>query len=112
MASLVENSDEFIFRSLSFFKSRNIYKLCKKNVPLSYTRVRELFKNSLQELGLNSTLFGMHSLRSGGVSAAANSGINERLIKAHGRWASDRSKDGYIKDNTQSQLSVSLNLGI
>jgi len=33
-------------------------------------------------------------------------------LKAHGIWASDKAKNGYIKDNTQSQMTVSLNLGI
>jgi hypothetical protein len=33
-------------------------------------------------------------------------------LKAHAIWASDKAKHGYIKDNTQSQMTVSLNLGI
>ena len=50
--------------------------------------------------------FGLHSLRAGGASAAADSGIPDRLLKRHGRWLSDRAKDGYIKDNIMSLLSV------
>jgi hypothetical protein len=34
------------------------------------------------------------------------------LLKMHGRWVTDRSKDGYIKDDLESQMAVSLNLGI
>ena len=30
----------------------------------------------------------------------------------HGRWKSGNAKDGYIKDNILSMLSVSLSLGI
>jgi hypothetical protein len=33
-------------------------------------------------------------------------------LKMHGRWVTDRSKDGYIKDHLESQMAVSLNLGI
>lgn len=55
---------------------------------------------------------GLHSLRSGGATAAANSNVNERCWKKHGRWASDSSKDGYVKDSLESRLSVSKNLGL
>jgi len=48
----------------------------------------------------------------GGASAAANAQISDILFKRHGRWKSDEAKDGYIKDNIQSLLSVSLSLGI
>ena len=49
--------------------------------------------------------FGLHSLRSGGVSEAARNCIPERLLKAHGRWKSDIAKDGYIKENMRNRLS-------
>ncbi|KAJ8313640.1 hypothetical protein KUTeg_008201 [Tegillarca granosa] len=38
---------------------------------------------------------GLHSLRSGGVTVAANHGVNERCLKRHRRWKCDVSKDGY-----------------
>lgn len=53
-----------------------------------------------------------YSLRSGGGSAVANAGISDRLFKRHGRWKSDRAKDGYVKDNINSLLSVSRSLGL
>ena len=46
----------------------------------------------LQSIGLPSHLqhmFGLHSLRSGGATAAAQQQVPERLIKIHGRWTSD-----------------------
>ena len=64
------------------------------------------------EVGLDKSKFGLHSLRSGGITSGANRGVSERLLKAHGRWASNKAKDGYMKDNTQSQMAVSLNLGL
>ena len=111
-AGLALNTDSYIFRSISLLKSKGIYKLCDRNVPLSYTRAREILLNSLEEVGLDKSRFGLHSLRSGGATTGANRGISDRLIKIHGRWVTDRAKDGYIKDSVESQMAVSLNLGI
>jgi hypothetical protein len=111
-ADIALDSDDFIFRSLSFFKSKDTYRLCKINKPLSYTRARELLLEALTQAGLEQTKFGLHSLRSGGVSEAAHNRIPERLLKAHGRWKSDIAKDGYIKENMRNRLSVSKNLNI
>ena len=79
---------------------------------LSYTRVRELFLNKLAELGFDPTQFGLHSLRSGGATAAANSGVPDRLFKRHGRWRSESAKDGYVKDSVSALMSVSQSLNL
>lgn len=50
---------------------------------------------------------GLHSLRVGGATPAANVGVPDRLFKRHGRWPSESAKDGYIEDNLNSLLSVS-----
>jgi hypothetical protein len=67
---------------------------------------------SLKEVGENPSKFGVHSLRSGGATAVANSNIQDRLFKAHGRWKSEMAKDSYIKDSTEKVLSVSKKLGL
>ena len=54
--------------------------------------------------------YGLHSLRSGGASLATYSGVSDRLFKRHGRWKSDKAKDGYIEDSLESLLSVTKNL--
>ena len=54
----------------------------------------------------------MRPLRIGGATAAANAGVGDRLFKRHGRWRSDKVKDGYVKDNLEALLSVSKSLGI
>ena len=54
----------------------------------------------------------LHSVRSGGASAAARSDVNERCIKGHGRWKSDVCKDGYVADIFEKRLSVSKGLGL
>ena len=66
----------------------------------------------LGEVGLDKSKFGLHSLRSGGASAAANAGIPDRWFKRHGRWRSESAKDGYIKDSLEDRLQVSRNLGL
>jgi hypothetical protein len=54
----------------------------------------------------------MHRFRSGGATAAAQNDTPDRLSRIHGRWKSDKAKDGYVLENLQRPLSVSQNLGI
>ena len=102
---------DFIFRSVSFFKSVNIHKL-RGSSPLSYTRARELILDMFSSIGLDKSKFGLHSLRSGGALAAANAGVPDRFFKRHGRWRSERAKDSYVKDDIDKRLLVSKSLGI
>jgi len=106
----IKKPNEFLFRALSTGKRKS--KLRDKNTPLSYTRVRECFKEALKLCGINEKLYGLHSLRSGGATAAANRGVPDRLFKRHGRWRSEQAKDGYVKDNLEVLLSVSKCLGL
>ena len=77
---------------------------------LSYTHMREIFLAKWKELGFDTVQLGLHSLRAGGASAAANAGVGDRLFKRHGRWRSESAKDGYIKDSKEALLSVSESL--
>ena len=52
------------------------------------------------------------SLRKGGATAASCHHVNDRLIKKHGRWQSDKSKDLYISESLDQKLQVTKNLGI
>ena len=54
--------------------------------------------------------YGLHSLRAGGASAAANAGVPDRLFKRHGRWRSETAKDGYLKESLSDLLTVSQSL--
>ena len=111
LAPFDQNSTEYIFRALSFMASEGVYKF-RNSSPLSYTRTREIVLSAFESMGLDKQNFGLHSLRARGASAAANSHINDRLFKRHGRWKSEKAKDGYIKDNVDALLSVSKSLGI
>lgn len=97
-----------LFRSIS--KTKRGFVLRKQR--LSYSRCREMFKAAIDSLGYNSSDYGLHSLRSGGITTAVaeNSSISERLLKLHGRWKSDISKDMYILETHSNRLKVSRSL--
>ena len=110
MAGIDKQCDEYIFRGIE--NTKNGQKLRKINKPLSYTTVRGHVPDLLANIGLDPAKFGLHSLRSGGASAAANLGVSKRLFKKHGRWKSDKVKDSYVNEDIESKLSVSRNLGL
>ena len=79
---------------------------------MSYARARELFLDVVTAVGMEREDFSLHSLRSGGASASANAGVNNRLFKSHGRWHSESAKDGYVENNIEALLIVSGMLGL
>ena len=97
LSEIKYDPDKLLFRGLSSTKHMHGYRL-RDSGGLSYTRACELVLEKLKAIGLDARQFGMHSLRSGGASAAANAGLPDRLFKRHGRWLSETAKDGYIKD--------------
>ena len=74
--------------------------------------MRELIIGAFSPYVDDVSSIGTHSLRSGGATAAARAGIPDRLFKRHGRWRSEKAKDGYIQDSMALRLSVSQSLGI
>ncbi|XP_033755155.1 uncharacterized protein LOC117338074 [Pecten maximus] len=110
-AHILPNSTDYIFRQLSYCKLSNCYRL-RNSGPLSYTRAREILLEKLEIIGLDSKRFGLHSLRSGGATAAANAGVIDRMFKKHGRWKSDKAKDGYVHENIDERTSVTKKLGL
>ena len=95
---------------LKYLKNSDSYVVT--DCPLSYTRAREIFHEALQAVEEEKSKFCLHSLRSGGVSVAANSSVEERLVMAHGRLRRVSSKEGYVKNDLPKRLMVSKNLGI
>ena len=81
--------------------------------PITYETARKTFLDHLsQALPEDLKLYGLHSLRSGGASAAANNDVSDRLIGKHGRWSSNSSRDRYVKDSNVKRLRVSQSLGL
>ena len=83
---------------------------------ISYSRCREVFKEALGVLGCDPRVYGLHSLRSGGITSVVNNDdfniVYERLLKLHGQWKADVAKDMYVKEAGTSRLSVPLSLGL
>ena len=109
MGHLSVGSHDRVFRAVTHTKEGE---RLRKSGRLSYSRLRELLLERIALLGMDPRLFGMHSLRAGGATAAANAGVPDRLFKRHGRWKSKSAKDGYVKDSVVKRLSVSKSLGI
>ena len=106
----LEYSENYLFRNIT--KCSGSYRFRNDNKPLSYTRMGEIFIEAFSPFVNNIKEYGLHSLRAGGASAAANAGVPDRLFKRHGRWKSETAKDGYVKDNFDERLFVSQNLGL
>ncbi|MES9879762.1 MAG: tyrosine-type recombinase/integrase [Sedimenticola sp.] len=111
LGKIEESSDAFLFRKISYCKKSDPHKLCSGD-HISYSRAREIFLENISQLGLNRNNFGLHSLRPGGATQAANSGVPDRLFKKHGRWKTDNAKDGFVRESLETRKSVSLQLGI
>ena len=107
MGEIGHNSDLPLFRVITTTKCGQ---RLRASGSLSYTRMREIFLGKLSELGLDASKFGLHSLRAGGATAAANAGVADRLFKRHGRWRSETAKDGYVEDSCEARMSVTKSL--
>ena len=109
MGSLSHSSSLPLFRGITHTRSGE---RLRPSGSLSYTRMRELFLAKLRGLGFDASQFGLHSLRAGGATAAANAGVPDRLFKRHGGWRSESAKDGYIKNSREVLLSVTKSLNL
>ena len=94
LGNLCSGSHDKVFRAIVHTKTGETL---RRSGGLSYTQLRELLLPKIAQLGMDPELFGMHSLRAGGATAAANAGVPDRLFKRHGRWRSESAKDGYVE---------------
>ena len=104
------SGNDFLFCNICATKTG--YVVRKTNKQMSYTNLRELFLEALSPHVTDIKKYSLHSLRSGGATAAANKGVKDRMFKRHGRWISESAKDGYVQDSVDDRLQVSLNLGL
>ena len=102
------NSSAYVFRTLQSRRKDSSCTLGPRR--LSYTRYRELVKESLLAIGINSVSYSTHSLWSGGATFIANnltkSGSFDRLLMLHGRRKSESAKNKYIKDSLDSRIQL------
>jgi integrase len=96
---------QFIFRRFCLYSGG--LQLYKQNVAISYSLIRDIVKTKVEQIGLDPSEFGTHSMRAGGATTAANRKVNDRLFQRHGRWATSQSKNRYIRDSLANRLGVS-----
>ena len=109
-AQIPENSDEYLFRAIS--ASGNHKRLISVNKPISYSTYRQSIKKSFANIVPDISKYSTHSARSGGATLAASSGVSERNLQRHGRWASVTAKNTCVKDSLSSRLEVSKALSL
>ena len=105
----ISDKDAYLIPKLNVTKRGHV---ANKSQGISDTTAREQFAEFTQPLTNNSLSFTPHSLRSGGASQAEANGVESRLISKHGRWRTERARNGYIEDTIQNRLSVSRALGL
>ena len=79
---------------------------------ISYSTIRWTFRRDQLSHGVEPSKFGLHSLRSGGTTMAANNGVNDRIFQRHGRWKSAQAKDTNADDDLEQRFQVSRFLGL
>ena len=97
-----------LFRAIQ--KTKNGEKLWESGGHKSYSCLRSLYVKKMSDLRFPAHEFGLHSLKAGDATAAANASVPDRIFKRHRRWKSENAKDGYVKDSLESRLMVSRNL--
>ena len=73
---------------------------------MTVAELRALVKRVMKAAGLDPALFGAHSLRIGGATAALAAGIPPALIRLMGRWSSD-----IYEIYTRLSLEAAINVG-
>jgi hypothetical protein len=73
--------------------------------PITTAEVRAMVKSVMAAAGRDPALFGGHSLRIGGATAALAAGIQPNLIRLMGRWKSDV-YELYCRMSVEAALSV------
>ena len=102
MGNIPKDSQRFLSRHIIKTKGEWL----KDSSVLSCSTLRDLFKAKVKQLGYPAEQFGLHSLRAGGASAAANVNVPDYLFKQHGRWKSGNAKDEYVDDSVEKWLLV------
>lgn len=87
-AAQIDLSEELpLFSALTSPRSKAMV----RSQGISSSRARELVKDAFRGL-IDVSKLSVHSLRAGGATSEANVGIPDRLLKGHGRWASEIAK--------------------
>ena len=80
------------------------------NKPISYGSALDDLRNLLNSLGYDGKLFGEHSGKRGGASAAAESGMDMDTLKRLGHWRSTTIPSKYVDLTSRSRIEMSRQL--
>ena len=105
----VTGTDQLIFRALTYHKSTRTHVLRRHDTCIQHRQGPVFIDGGNRP---RPELFWFTQLTSRGRDYFANNCTRDRLFKRHGRWRSERGQDGYIRDDLDILLSVSLNLGL
>ena len=92
------------------FKTKKVHKISKTK-GISYSRIREFFKDYITDITANPEKYNLQSL-DWGTSAAVNNSVTDQLVSKQDPWSLEKSRNGYIKDSVSTRLSVSKMLGL
>ena len=77
------------------------------NTLISYLTYRQSFRKSFANIAPDISKFSTHSARSDGATLAPSSGVSERNLLHHGRWASVTVNNIDVMGSVASRLEVS-----
>ena len=80
--SMGQSDKHFLFQPIQHTKKGDNL---RNSGRISYTCLRDLFNKKLKDLGFPAEEFGLHSLRAGGATAAANAKVLDQLFNRHKR---------------------------
>ena len=93
-------------RAAGISDSRPLF--CHANgAPITTAEVRSMVKATMAAAGRDPALFGGHSLRIGGATAALAAGVSPNLIRLMGRWQSDV-YELYCRMSVEAALGVGI----
>ena len=75
--------------------------------PISYARVREIFRETIRYFVKDSNNFGTHSLKKGGTTASSAAGVSCECLDKHASWKSAKSKESYLSPSLEDKLKLS-----
>ena len=81
------------------------------NSILSYSSCRDIIKSAISAIGLDPSLYAMHSARSGGASDLAIHATAHEL-QLSGRWNDPRSIGHYVETSKERRLHLARTLNL
>jgi hypothetical protein len=99
-----------LFRGFDGRKSLSDPSVTMYDAAMSYDQCRRLTLSAIakvmkSDVATVQKTFGTQSMRSGGATAVATK-VDARVFQRHGSWKTASARDGYVRDSTETKLSV------